>query len=335
MNGYELTKDWFNFRFNNPSQTRAGHTELYLYIVDQWNRLGQNKEIGLPTGFTMKSLNIGSYNTYKSLLDNLIEWGFIVVIKDSSNQHSSKIVALSNNDKASDKALDKATAKATDKATDKPTDTIIEQGNIGTKEYNPPISPKGELIVKKQRAEKSSLTSPEQIEAFDQFRKLFSGTKRGLATELACFQKHKDWAEVLPCLSQRLQAEITDRENKRKRNLFTPPWPHLSTYLNQRRWEVYAPENIPAPATDYKLNLGLVYPKDEQQGKEQIRIMAEVIGFRNCTQRELEWAYDFQRPYAIKMNDYPIHHYLHNRGLAGTVNDPDDALTVIAHINAQ
>ena len=215
-------------------------------------------------------------------------------------------------------------------------DKCITDINPNVKPYNiPPISPKGELIVKKQRAEKSSLTSPEQIEAFDQFRKLFSGTKRGLATELACFQKHKDWAEVLPCLSQRLQAEITDRENKRKRNLFTPPWPHLSTYLNQRRWEAYAPENIPAPATDYKLNLGLVYPKDEQQGKEQIRIMAEVIGYRNCTQRELEWAYDFQRPYAIKLNDYPIHHYLHNRGLAGTVNDPDDALTVIAHINAQ
>ena len=66
------------------------------------------------------------------------------MIKDSRNQHQSKIVALLLNDEATDKALDEATIKATDKATikatdkatdkptDKPTDTIIEQKNNRT-----------------------------------------------------------------------------------------------------------------------------------------------------------------------------------------------------------
>lgn len=131
MTGYELSRDWFNFRFENPSKVRAVHSEFYLYLVDQWNRLGQKKEIGLPTRFTMESLAIGSYNTYKNTLADLVEWGFVRIIKDSHNQHSSKVIALSKNDVATDKALDKATIKASDEPTDKATDTIIEQGNKG------------------------------------------------------------------------------------------------------------------------------------------------------------------------------------------------------------
>jgi hypothetical protein len=135
MTGYELSRDWFNFRFENPSKVRAVHTELYLYMVDQWNRLGQKKELGLPTRFTMESLGIGSYNTFKNTLSDLIEWGFVKLIKDSHNQHQSKIVAISKNDKASSKALDEASIKAIDK----PTDTIVEQRNNRTKEQIPTL----------------------------------------------------------------------------------------------------------------------------------------------------------------------------------------------------
>lgn len=129
MNGYDLSRNWFNFRFENPSKCRSVHTELYLYIVDLWNRLGQKKEFGLPTSNTIEMLGI-SYNTYKKTLDELIAFGFVILVKDSKNQHHSKIVALSNIDKATDKALDKATVKAIDKATDKATDTIDKQRTI-------------------------------------------------------------------------------------------------------------------------------------------------------------------------------------------------------------
>jgi len=127
MNGYNLIRAWYNFKFENPTKTKAIHSDFYCYLVDQWNRLGQKKEFGLPTSYTMECLGIGSYNTYKKTLQDLIDFGFIKIIQDSKNQHSSKIVALSNFDKATDKALDKATIKATDEATDKATDTIIKQ----------------------------------------------------------------------------------------------------------------------------------------------------------------------------------------------------------------
>jgi hypothetical protein len=140
MNGYDLSRNWFNFRYENRDKVRAIHSELYLYIVDLWNRLGQKDSFGLPTNVTMECLGVGSYNTFKNALQDLVDFGFIKVVKDSKNQHYSKLVALSKCDKATVKALDKATIKATDEATDEagdkptdeptdePTDTIIKQG---------------------------------------------------------------------------------------------------------------------------------------------------------------------------------------------------------------
>lgn len=140
MNGYTLIRNWYNFKFSHTEKVRHIHSDFYCYLVDQWNRLGQKKHFGLPTSMTMELLQIGSYNTYKKTLDDLIDWGFVELVKDSRNQHQSKIVALSINDEPTDKALDKATIKATDKATDKPTDTIIEQKNNITIEQHIPAS---------------------------------------------------------------------------------------------------------------------------------------------------------------------------------------------------
>lgn len=130
MNGYNLIRDWYNFKFENPSKVKASHSDFYCYLIDRWNRLGQKHEFGLPTSVTMEALGIGSYNTYKKTLQDLIDFGFIKLVAESKNQHQSKVVALSKNDKAPDKALDEATNKAPDKATD----TITKQMNKGTNE---------------------------------------------------------------------------------------------------------------------------------------------------------------------------------------------------------
>lgn len=130
MNGYNLIRDWYNFKFENPSKVKASHSDFYCYLIDRWNRLGQKQEFGLPTSVTMEALGIGSYNTYKKTLQDLIDFGFIKLVAESKNQHQSKVVALSKNDKAPDKALDEATNKAPDKATD----TITKQMNKGTNE---------------------------------------------------------------------------------------------------------------------------------------------------------------------------------------------------------
>jgi hypothetical protein len=136
MNGYDLTRAWYNFKFDNPDKVKHIHSDFYFYLVDQWNRLGQKSTFGLPTSVTMEALQIGSYNTYKKALYDLVEFGFVKIVCESKNQHQSKIVALSEIDKATDKALDKATIKASDEATDKATDTIIKQETIQQRTKN-------------------------------------------------------------------------------------------------------------------------------------------------------------------------------------------------------
>lgn len=147
MNGYELTRDWFDFRFENPDKCKPIHTELYIYIIDQWNRLGQVNKFGLPTQYTMQVLNINSYNTFKTALDKLVEFGFIHLVSESKNQHQSRVVALSKNDKASSKALDKANANTLYKAIYKAPDTIIEQKNNTEQQTKEDMSSKPDVGV--------------------------------------------------------------------------------------------------------------------------------------------------------------------------------------------
>lgn len=111
MNGYELSRGWFDFAFENPSKITPVHGVLYLFIVEHCNRMGWKKNFGLPTTMAKEAIGVRSYNTYKNALDDLVEWGFVIMVERSKNQFSSNIVALSKFDNASDKALDKALIK--------------------------------------------------------------------------------------------------------------------------------------------------------------------------------------------------------------------------------
>lgn len=108
INGYSLSRKFFDFSFENPERIKPNHVALYFFIIEQCNRLGWKKKFGLPTDMAKEAIGIKSYNTYKNTLVDLVEWGFIEMIERSQNQYSSNIVALSNFDKALDKALDKA-----------------------------------------------------------------------------------------------------------------------------------------------------------------------------------------------------------------------------------
>lgn len=111
MNGYELSRAWFNWCFENPEKIKPNHTALYFFCVEHCNRLGWKSKFGLPTTMAKEAIGIRSYNTYSQTIQDLVEWGFIVMVEKSKNQHSSNIIALSNFNKAHDNALDNATIK--------------------------------------------------------------------------------------------------------------------------------------------------------------------------------------------------------------------------------
>ena len=73
---------------------------------------------------------------------------------------------------------------------------------------------------------------------FDEFRRAYPGTKRGLDTEFENLKKkHPDWRETIPLLMPALQTLIKWREAKIQSRQFVPEYANLSTWLNQRRWE--------------------------------------------------------------------------------------------------
>lgn len=72
---------------------------------------------------------------------------------------------------------------------------------------------------------------------FEEFRKAYLGTKRGLRTEFENFKKkHKDWREVLPILKVAYEQQIAAKQSA-KGSIDTRYEKHLQTYINNRCWE--------------------------------------------------------------------------------------------------
>lgn len=189
MNGYELTRKWFDFKFENVDKCKSIHTDLYMYIVDLWNRLGNKEKFGLPTQVTMELLGIGSYNTYKKIYQDLVDWKFIIEVQKSKNQYQSRVIALSKNDKASDKALDKSNIRALDeapnKASDESSDVIDKQSNKVTKEQ--------ERGGTKKKSYRFKPPSQEEVYDFLIYKKLHPTLAKKEAKKYFDFYESKNW----------------------------------------------------------------------------------------------------------------------------------------------
>jgi hypothetical protein len=132
MNGYQLTRRWFDFAFEHK-EAKPQHTALYCWCVELNNRLGWKEEFGLPTIATMEGLSIGNKNTFLDTLKDLVEWKFIDVIQDSKNQNISRIIRLRHSESATAEhmALDSAILQQGD-GTDTSTVPIVKQVNKET-----------------------------------------------------------------------------------------------------------------------------------------------------------------------------------------------------------
>lgn len=111
MNTYELSRNFFNWCFENTIKVRPIHGAIYFYALDQCNRFGWKDSFGFPTDRAMEALGIRNYRTYISALNDLEEFGFITMVERSKNQYTSNVIAIVKNTIAHTKALDKATQK--------------------------------------------------------------------------------------------------------------------------------------------------------------------------------------------------------------------------------
>ena len=129
MNGYELSRAWFDFCFENPELIKPNHTALYFFAIEHCNRLGWKEKFGFPSQMAMEALGIKNWRTYSKCLNELVEFGFIKMIETSKNQYSSNIIAIVKTTKATTKALDKALQKH-DTKQGQSIDSIVKQETI-------------------------------------------------------------------------------------------------------------------------------------------------------------------------------------------------------------
>ena len=71
------------------------------------------------------AIGIRNFRTYTNTLNDLVEWGFIIMIEKSKNQYSSNIIAIVKNAKAHTIAPTKALDKAMQKQLQKQSNSIV------------------------------------------------------------------------------------------------------------------------------------------------------------------------------------------------------------------
>lgn len=91
------------------------------------------------------------------------------------------------------------------------------------------------------KSKKMPTESEQQM--FDQARKFYLGSKRGLKTEFDNFVKKypTEWRNILPLLLPAILREKVDKEQKLKNNGFNQQWKNFSTWINGRCWEIEYP----------------------------------------------------------------------------------------------
>lgn len=111
MDIYSLSRNFWDWAYDNPETIKPNHSALYFFILEHCNRLGWKPKFGLPSMMAMDAVGIKSHKTYMQTLNDLVDIGFISMVEKSKNQYSANIVAIVNFTKASTKALDKAFIK--------------------------------------------------------------------------------------------------------------------------------------------------------------------------------------------------------------------------------
>lgn len=111
MTSYELSRNYFDWCFENPEKISPNHTAIYFFAIEHCNRLGWRDKFGFPTQMAMDAIGIKKHQTYTRYLSELVEWGFINMVQKSTNQYSANIISLISAKPKNGKALDKAIVK--------------------------------------------------------------------------------------------------------------------------------------------------------------------------------------------------------------------------------
>lgn len=118
MNSYDLSRNFWNWAFENPEIITPNHAAIYFFALEHCNRLGGKEKFGFPSLMTMEAIGIKKHQTYIKYFNDLVELGFFKLIQKSQNQYSANIISINIAMPKKGKALDKAFIKHKAKQTE-------------------------------------------------------------------------------------------------------------------------------------------------------------------------------------------------------------------------
>lgn len=219
MNGYELSRNWFDWCFENTGKIKPTHTALYFFAIEHCNRLGWKARFGLPTQMAMDAIGIKNWRTYSRAFEDLVDWGFFKVYERSKNQYSATVIGIVKNTKANTKAYTKAVQKHIQKQVQKQSSSIA----VIDKPIN--LKPNNNINVGDSKKEecskyKRSLLSEIGIsDAFDSqyleialsFQKLFRSNLEDAGASTSIVDKAKGtWVDDIRLMIEKDGYSLTD-----------------------------------------------------------------------------------------------------------------------------
>lgn len=146
INGYHLSRRWFDWCFENPEKISPNHSAIYFFAIEHCNRLGWKPKFGFPTQMVMDAIGIKKHETYIRYFNDLVEWGFFDLLQRSQNQYSANIISLDSAVPKSGEALGKAIRNHEGKQTRKHGDSNGESNrSIDKPQTSKPLNHKLEI----------------------------------------------------------------------------------------------------------------------------------------------------------------------------------------------
>lgn len=210
MNSYDLSRNFFNWCFDNPEKVSPNHAAIYFFAIEHCNRLGWKEKFGFPTQMAMEAIGIKKHQTYIKYFNELCEWNFFKLVQQSKNQYSANIISLVYAMPKKGKALDKANINHTAKQTQS---NGQSNSSIDKQETKEQLVSK-HLFTKDPLFEKKNFAA-----AFPEWSKEKLAYYYGAATDYSAQgNMYKDWKAAV-----RSWARKDEKQNKIKFDVKTVP----------------------------------------------------------------------------------------------------------------
>jgi len=244
ITGYELSRNFFDWCFENPEKISPSHSAIFFFAIEHCNRLGWKSKFGFPTQMVMDAIGIKKHETYIRYLNDLIEWGFLILIQKSTNQYSANIISISNAVPKNGKALEKASRMHGRKQTESIGESTGES--------------KGGILKQDINKETIQPITTNDADVVKTWRDDFEIYKQGLGKAFLSIKKNTEWIiekeKYHPNVDIILSIEKSCKEywatekgwknKKSKKDLKNPDWDTtFANLLNQSQNKVYKPKS--------------------------------------------------------------------------------------------